>query len=131
VAASFRSRWEKLIMRPKLALLALPLAITACGGSEPPPPTPVVINTPPAPAPVMVAPPPTTPAQSSLVTQCQGLFAQALGNQQVSYATPAITSAGGSTTIHLAGQPMLSPSGSPLQYFCTFSGTTLTAAGLN
>jgi len=43
----------------------------------------------------------------------------------------AITSAGGSTTIHLAGQPMASPSGAPLQYVCTYSGTTLTAAGLN
>jgi hypothetical protein len=115
-------------MRLNLVLLALPLAISACGGSEPPPPTPVVINTPP-PAPVVV--PPTTPAQSSLVTQCQGLFAQALGNQQVNYATPAIASAGGSTTIHLAGQPMASPSGAPLQYVCTYSGTTLTAAGLN
>jgi hypothetical protein len=118
-------------MQLKLVLLALPLAMSACGGSEPPPPTPVVINTPPPSAPVVVAPPPTTPAQSSLVTQCQGLFAQALGNRPVNYATPAITSAGGSTTVHLAGQPAMSPPGPPLQYMCTFSGTTLTAAGLS
>jgi len=115
-------------MRLKLCLLALPLAVTACGDSPPPAPTPVVINTPPAPP--ATASIPSTPAQSTLVTQCQGLFAQALGGEPVNYASPAVASAGGSTTVHLAAQPVTTLPAAPVQYTCSFSGTTLTAAGL-
>jgi len=107
-------------MRFNQFLCALPLALAACGGSPPPDPTPVAINT----------PPPSTPAESGLVAECQGLFAQALGGQAVTFESPAIASAGGSTTIHLAAQPITAPPSAMLQYTCSFSGTALTASGL-
>jgi hypothetical protein len=114
-------------MRLRLCLAALPLALAACGSEPPPQPTPVVINTPPA-QPVA---PPTTPTQSGLVTECQGLFAQALNGQPVNYGSPAVASAGGSTTIRLVAQPVTAPPTPPMQYTCSFSGTTLMAAGMN
>ena|SRR5271168_4842190 len=114
-------------MRLKLGLLSLPFALAACG-HPPPQPTPVVINTPPAPPVAPVSP--TTPAESTLVTQCQGLFAQALGGGPVDYGSPAVASAGGLTTIHLSGQPLTSPPVPPAHYTCSYSGTTLTAAGM-
>jgi len=112
-------------MRLLSCVIALPLVLAACASSEPA--TPVVINTPP---PVMAAVP-STPAESGLVAQCQGLFTRSLGGQPVNYASPAVASAGGSTTIHLAAQPATMPPMAPIQYTCSFSGTTLTSAGLS
>jgi hypothetical protein len=116
-------------MRLKLCLLALPLSVAACSSPPPPPaPPPVVINTPAPPVTTVV---PSTPAESGLVTQCRSLFAQALGGATVNYGSPAVASAGGSTTVHLVAQPVTAPPTPPVKYTCSFSGTTLTAAGLS
>jgi hypothetical protein len=125
-------------MRPvqgiSLSLLVLPLALAACGGAPPPPPpTPVVINTPPAPppAPQVTAVLPSTPVQTSLVSQCQDLFARALNGEPVNYGSPAVTSVGEATTVHLVAQPVSPTPSAPVLYSCNYSGTTLTAAGMN
>jgi len=111
-----------------LPLIALSLALAGCGSSAPQQ-TPVVINTPPPVTAAVPPAPPSTPADSGLVTQCQSLFARTLGSQPVNYASPAVASAGGSTTIHLAAQPLDMPQTPPIQYTCSFSGTALTSAG--
>jgi hypothetical protein len=120
---------ERRVMRLTSCLLALPLALAACGSPSPPPPQPipVVINTPAPPPPVFIPAPPA----ASLVSQCQGLFAQALGSEPVNYSSPAVASAGGSTTIRLSAQPMSPTPVAPVQYTCSFSGVTLVAAGLS
>ncbi len=115
-------------MRLTFGLLALPMAALAACSSPPPPPqpAPVVINTPAPPPAVVIPAAPTT----SLVSQCQGLFTQALAGEPVNYGNPVIASAGGSTTIHLSAQPMSPTPVAPVQYTCSFSGTSLIAAGL-
>jgi len=117
------------LMRMIPACLALTLALSACGGSAPPP-TPVVINTPPAPPPVIASTAVLTPTQSALVAQCQSLFSQAMGGRAMNYSSPAIATAAGSTTIHLAGVPYGALREPATQYSCSYSGGTLTAAGL-
>jgi hypothetical protein len=115
-----------------LGLLVLPLALAACGSPPPPPaPIPVVINTPPAPPPQITEVMPATPVESSLVTQCQDLFARALNGEPVNYGSPAVTSAGGTTKVQLVAQPVSPTPSASVQYSCRYSGTTLTAAGLN
>jgi len=111
-----------------LPLLVLPLALAACG-SDRPQQTPVVINTPPPVTAAVPPAPPSTPADSGLVSECQNLFARTLGDQPVNYASPAVASAGGSTTIHLAARSLAMPQTPPIQYSCSFSGTALTSAG--
>ncbi|MEA2756380.1 MAG: hypothetical protein QOJ54_2669 [Aliidongia sp.] len=113
-------------MRPKLALLAVPFVVAACG-SDAPPPTPVVINT--TPAPTFTASVPATP--SGLANQCQGLFAQALDGRAVNYATPAISSAGDATTVRLSARPVTAAPGTVVQYSCNFSGSALVSSGMN
>jgi hypothetical protein len=112
-------------LRVSLGLLALPLALAACGSEPAPAPTPVVINTPPP----ITAAVPSTPAQSALVMQCRDLFAQTIGGAPVDYGSPAVVSAGGSTTIDLVAQPVTPTPSPPMQYHCRYNGTTLTAAG--
>ena len=115
-------------MRLTVSLLALPLALAACGSPPPPPqPVPVVINTPAPPPPVIIPAAPTT----NLVSQCQALFTQALSGEPVNYSSPAVASAGGSTTIRLSAQPLSPTPVPPVQYTCSFSGVTLVAAGLS
>jgi hypothetical protein len=116
-------------MRLTFCLLAMPVALAACGSPPPPPPqpTPVVINTPAPPPPVVIQ----APSASSLIAQCQGLFTQALSGEPVNYGNPTVASAGGATTIHLSAQPLSPTPVAPVQYTCSYSGTMLTAAGLS
>jgi hypothetical protein len=114
-------------MRTLSACLAVTLALSACVGSAPPPPTPVAIA--PPPPPVIASTVPVTPTQSAMVAQCQSLFSQAMGGQAMNYSAPAIATAAGATTIHLAAVPYDAPRQPAMQYSCSYNGATLTAAG--
>jgi hypothetical protein len=110
------------------ACLALALALSACVGSAPPPPpTPVAII--PPPPPVIASTVPVTPTQTALVAQCRTLFSQAMGGRAMNYSAPAIATAADATTIHLAAVPYDAPRQPAMQYSCSYTGSTLTAAG--
>ena len=120
------------MMRPSclvLAALALPIALLAACGRREPPPTPVVTPPPPAAPTVIVPPMPVAADRNAMVAQCQGLFAQSLTGQTVSYGTPAVDTMGDVTTVHLAATVTgPAPGVNPRQYTCTFSRGQLTNA---
>ena len=101
----------------RLATLAAPIGLVACGGSAPPPPT------------VVVPPMPVVADRNAMVAQCQGLFAQSLTGQTVTYGTPTADTVGDVTTVHLtASVAGPAPGVNPRQYTCTFSRGQLTNA---
>jgi hypothetical protein len=117
---------------PTLATLAVPMGLVACGGSSPPPP--VVVTTPPpvvtAPPPTIVVPPmPVAVDRNGMIAQCQGLFAQSLTGQTVTYGAPTADTIGDVTTVHLTASISGPAVGvNPHQYTCTFSRGQLTNA---